>query len=90
MILCAVNGTALLSSLCVLCGLLAAGVAMMSALIAKSNRYNANLMKKDVYTREIIALTGDSVEIHDNNADKNDITNSKIDEDDNKTEIDKG
>ncbi len=45
MIICAVNVNVLLPCLCVLCALLSVGVAVMSALIAARNKYNAKMMK---------------------------------------------
>ncbi len=59
MIICAVNVNVLLPCLCVLCVLLSVGVAVMSALIATRNKYNAKMMKKDVYMRESVELNGD-------------------------------
>ncbi len=66
MIICAVNVNVLLPCLCVLCALLSVGVAVMSALIAARNKYNAKMMKKDVYVRENVLLNGDCEENAEN------------------------
>ena len=78
MIICAVNVNVLLPCLCVLCALLAAGVAAMSVLIAQRNAYNTKIMKRDVYMRENGTLNADFVSSQNNDTIENDCENEKV------------